>query len=109
MAKPTTTKPNHLTKSEIFDAVVEAVGQEVSPKAVKAVIEALVKVGHEELRRTGRFIFPGLAKFTVVRKPARPAREGLNPFTRQKQIFAARPARRSVKARPVKAVKDAVG
>jgi len=46
--------------------------------------------------------------FVVVKKPARPAREGINPFTGQKQKFAAKPASKAVRARPVKAVKDAV-
>jgi nucleoid DNA-binding protein len=50
----------------------------------------------------------GFAKFTVHKKPARPAREGINPFTKQKQKFAAKPASKAVRARPVKAVKDAV-
>jgi hypothetical protein len=44
----------------------------------------------------------------VVKKPARPAREGINPFTKEKQMFAAKPASKAVRARPVKAVKDAV-
>jgi DNA-binding protein HU-beta len=109
MPMPTTpTASKHLTKTEILTAVSKAVGDEVSQKDVKAVVEALVKIGHQELRRIGRFIFPGLAKFIVVRRAARPAREWVNPFTRQAQTFAAKPARKSVKARPVKAVKDAV-
>ena len=57
----------------------------------------------------GRFGFQeGFAKFVVVRKPARPAREGINPFTIEKQKFAAKPASKGVRARPVKAIKDAV-
>jgi hypothetical protein len=51
---------------------------------------------------------PGFAKFVVVKKPARPAREGINPFTKEKQKFAAKPASKGVRARPIKALKDAV-
>jgi hypothetical protein len=36
------------------------------------------------------------------------AREGINPFTKQSQTFAAKPASKSVRARPIKAIKDAV-
>jgi DNA-binding protein HU-beta len=54
-------------------------------------------------------VLPGFAKFVVVKKPARPVREGINPFTKQKQMFAAKPASKGVRARAVKAVKDAVG
>jgi nucleoid DNA-binding protein len=110
MAKPTTTaKKKPLSKSEVLNAVADAVGEEVSRKHVKAVVETLVSVGHRELKRNGIFVLPGFAKFVVVKKPARPARKGINPFTKEEQMFAAKPASKAVKARPVKAVKDAVG
>jgi DNA-binding protein HU-beta len=110
MAKPAATKKTKpLSKSEILTAVSEAVGEEVSKKHVKEVVEALVEVGHKELKKSGTFVLPGFAKFVVVKKPARPARRGVNPFTKLEQTFAAKPASKSVKARPVKAIKDAVG
>ena len=105
-AKKTSTKP--LSKSAILEAVVNAIGEELSRKQVKLVVETLVTVGHRELKKTGVFVLPGFAKFVVVKKPARPAREGINPFTKEKQKFAAKPASKGVRARPVKAVKDAV-
>ncbi len=109
MAKPATTKKNKpLSKSEILNAIADAVGEEVSRKHVKAVVEALVDVGHKELKKNGLFVLPGFAKFVVVKKPARPARKGINPFTKQEQTFAAKPASKAVRARPVKAIKDAV-
>ncbi len=74
----------------------------------KEVVETLVAVGHKELKKSGVFVLPGFAKFVVVKKPARPAHEGINPFTKEKQMFAAKPAGKGVRARPVKAVKDAV-
>jgi DNA-binding protein HU-beta len=107
MAKPTT-KNKPLTKSEILNAVADAVGEEVARRHVKAVIENLVEVGHKELKKNGIFVLHGFAKFVVVKKPARPARKGINPFTKQEQTFAAKPASKAVRARPVKAVKDAV-
>jgi nucleoid DNA-binding protein len=109
MAKPTTaSKKKPLSKSEILNEVADAIGEEVSRKHVKQVVEALVALGHKELKKNGIFVLPGFAKFVVVKKPARPAREGINPFTKEKQMFAAKPASKAVKARPVKAVKDAV-
>jgi hypothetical protein len=45
-------------------------------------------------------------KVIVVNKPATPARRGINPFTKQEQMFAAKPARRVVKIRALKALKD---
>ncbi len=51
---------------------------------------------------------PGFSKFAVVKRAATPARAGINPFTKEPTTFAAKPARKVVKARPVKALKDAV-
>jgi nucleoid DNA-binding protein len=110
MAKPTTAKKNKpLSKSAVLQAVADAVGEEVSRKHVKQIVETLVTLGHKELKKNGIFVLPGFAKFVVVKKPARPARDGINPFTKEKQRFAAKPASKSVRARPVKAIKDAVG
>jgi DNA-binding protein HU-beta len=74
----------------------------------KEVIEAVAAIGHKELKKTGAFVVPGLAKFIVIKKPATKARQGINPFTKEPTTFKARPARKIVRARPVKAVKDAV-
>ena len=104
MAK--TGKP--LTKSAVLEAVTNAVGDEIPRKHVKQVVESLVAVGHKQLKKTGVFVLHGFAKFVVVKKPARPAREGINPFTKEKQKFAAKPASKGVRARAVKAIKDAV-
>jgi DNA-binding protein HU-beta len=104
-----TTSNKALSKSAVLEAVGETLGDaELSRKQVKAVVEALASVGHRELKKNGVFVLPGFAKFVVVKKPARPAREGINPFTKQKQKFAAKPASKGVRARPIKALKDAV-
>ncbi len=107
--KKATSSNKPLSKSAILQAVTDACGEEISRKHVKLVVETLVSVGHKELKKSGVFVLPGFAKFVVVKKPARPAREGINPFTKEKQKFAAKPASKGVRARPVKAVKDAVG
>jgi DNA-binding protein HU-beta len=65
-------------------------------------------IGHKELKKTGAFVVPGLAKFIVIEKPATKARQGINPFTKELTTFKAKPARKIVRARPVKAAKDAV-
>jgi nucleoid DNA-binding protein len=111
MAKASTAKKSNgkpLSKSAVLEAVTDAIGEEITRKQVKLVVETLVEIGHRELKKNGIFVLPGFAKFTVFKKPARPAREGINPFTKEKQKFAAKPASKGVRARPVKAVKDAV-
>ena len=100
-------KPSTLSKSALINAVVQEVG-EISRKEVKTILETLADVAYKELKKSGIFTMPGFAKFRVVKKPATKAREGVNPFTKQPMTFAAKPASKSVRARPIKAIKDAV-
>ncbi len=108
MAKASKKNQKPLSKNAILEAITNSVGEDLSKKQIKMVMETLVEVGHRELKKTGVFVLPGFAKFTVVKKPARPAREGINPFTKEMQKFPAKPASKGVRARAVKAVKDAV-
>src|SRR5690349_8113845 len=100
------TMPTYLTKSQLVNKIAEM--QELAKKDVKAMMEALTEVGHKELKKNGIFVVPGFAKFVVVKKPATKARMGKNPFTGEEMMFKAKPARKIVRARPVKAVKEAV-
>jgi DNA-binding protein HU-beta len=95
-----------MSKSQLIEKI--ATTTEVSKKEVKGVMDALVDVGHKELKKNGVFLVPGFAKFVVVKKPATKARKGTNPFTGEEMMFKAKPARKIVRARPVKAAKDAV-
>ena len=97
-----------MSKSGLIQAIAEAVGEELTRKQVRNVLESLIGVGHRELKKSGVFTLPGFAKFRVVKKPATKARQGINPFTKQPQTFAAKPASKSVRARPIKAIKDAL-
>lgn len=96
-----------MSKSGLINAVVESVG-DLSRKQVRSIIEALADVGYKELKRSGIFTLPGFAKFRVVNKPATKARAGINPFTKQPMQIAAKPKSKSVRARPIKAIKEAV-
>ena len=99
--------PNYLTKSQLLEKISEA-HSTLSKRDIKGVMETLATVGHKELKKAGVFVVPGFAKFVVIKKPATKAREGTNPFTGEKMMFKAKPARKIVRARPVKAIKDAV-
>ena len=96
-----------LSKSQLVERITAELDG-LSKKDVKGVLESLVSVGHKELKKTGTFLVPGFAKFVVIKKPATKEREGINPFTKEPTIFKAKPARKIVRARPVKAAKDAV-
>ncbi len=94
------------TKSEILSKIAEAT--QLSRKQVASVLEALsgqVKAAVGK-KGPGIFVVPGLLKILVVQKPATPERKGINPFTKLEQVFAAKPARRVIKVRALKALKD---
>jgi nucleoid DNA-binding protein len=98
-----------MSKNGLITAITEAVGDDVTRRQVKAVLESLIDIGHKELKRSKIFTMPGFAKFRVVAKPATKARQGINPFTKEPMTFPAKPASKSVRARPIKAIKEAVG
>jgi DNA-binding protein HU-beta len=95
-----------MTKSELIQQIADDL--ELAKKDVKAVLESLATVGYKEMKKTGEFLLPGFAKFVVVKKPATKARKGINPFTKEPTVFKAKPARKMLKVRPVKAAKDAL-
>ncbi len=98
-----------LSKSQFVAAVADKSG--VSKKEATAVLAAMNAVIVHELTKKGKnqeVTIPGLLKLSVSIKPATPARPGINPFTKEPITIKAKPERKVVKARPVKALKDAV-
>lgn len=95
-----------ITKSELINQIVDATS--VAKKDVKNVIESFIEHGHKELKKKGMFVVPGFVKLVVSKKPATKERPGVNPFTGEKITIKAKPARKVVRARPVKAIKDVV-
>jgi nucleoid DNA-binding protein len=97
-----------LTKSAFVATIAEKSG--LTKKQAAAVLDAMNDVIAQQLAKNGpgEVTIPGLVKLNVVEKPAVPEREGVNPFTKEPTIFKAKPASRAVKARPVKALKDAI-
>ncbi len=100
----TSTKP--ATKSEILAKIAE--DTELSRKQVASVFDSLqaqIK-GAVGKKGPGVFTIPGLMKINVITKPATPKRKGINPFTKQEQVFPAKPARKVIKVRPLKNLKE---
>ncbi len=87
------------TKTQLTAAIAEETG--LSKKDVAAVFGSLhgIMRGHLRPRGPGIFTLPGVAKFTVKKKPATKTRKGVNPFTGAEIMIAAKPASRVVKAR----------
>ena len=97
-----------LTKSQIIQAIADAHKDKLARKDVANVLQSLASVGYKELKKNGLFVLPGFAKFVVIKKPATKERQGINPFTKEPMTFAAKPKSKSVRARPIKAIKDAL-
>jgi nucleoid DNA-binding protein len=95
-----------MSKTEFVEAIASQSGLE--KKQVNAVLDAINDVVYKELKAENEVVLPGLVKLTSVTKPAVPEREGINPFTKEKTMFKAKPARKVIKPRPLKALKDAV-
>jgi nucleoid DNA-binding protein len=94
------------TKTQIIAQIAE--NTELTKKQVQTVLDELGDVieGHIKKRACGEFVLPGLMKIVTVKKPARKARKGINPFTGQETTFAAKPASNSVRVRPLKKLKE---
>lgn len=96
-----------LTKSSLTALLAEQTG--VDAKSVKAVLAALegAMLGSVHKKGVQSFTLPGLLKIEVQKVPAKPKRKGINPFTKEEQVFAAKPATVRIKARALKKLKDA--
>ena len=94
------------TKSEILSSIAQST--ELSRKQVASVFDALSTIIKTNLGKKGPglFVVPGLMKIMVIQKPATKAHKGINPFTKEEQMFKAKPARKVIKVRPLKALKD---
>jgi nucleoid DNA-binding protein len=108
-SKPAAPKPikEALSKSGLVAHLAETTG--VVAKDVRSVLAALEGAVHASINKkgAGAFTLPGLLKIAVVNVPAKPKRKGINPFTKEEQWFAAKPATVKVKVRPLKKLKDA--
>ena len=97
-----------LTKSEILTSIAGTT--ELSRRQVASVVDALGDLAKKNVGKKGPgiFVLPGLLKIVAIQKPAVAAHRGINPFTKQEQMFKAKPARKVVKIRAMKALKDMV-
>jgi nucleoid DNA-binding protein len=95
-----------MTKSQMFTDIGEAT--DLSRKQVAAVFTELESLIGRSIAKKGlgEFTVPGLMKVTTVKKPAKKARKGVNPFTGEEQMFKAKPASIAVKVRPLKKLKE---
>ena len=96
-----------LNKSGLIANLTENSG--VATKDVRAVLAALEGAVTASVNKkgAGAFVLPGLLKITAVKVAAKPKRKGINPFTKEETVFAAKPATIKLKVRPLKRLKEA--
>lgn len=96
------------SKSEFYSTIAEHT--DLPKKQVAQVFDVVGRMIEADLGKNGPGMIniPGLMRVLVQRKPATKAREGVNPFTGEKMMFKAKPARNVVKVRPLKQLKEAV-
>ncbi len=95
-----------LTKSQLLSEIADRSG--VTKKEAGEVLDALRDVVIEQLKGVGVVVLPLGLKLTLKDKPATKARPGRNPFTGEEITIKAKPASKTVKALPLKALKDAI-
>ena len=91
---------DRMTQSQLIKELAETC--EVTNKIAKAMLEAFAGIAIRETKKTGQFVLPGIGK--LVRQE-RKARLGRNPATGESIKI---PAKKVVKFRVAKAVKDAI-
>jgi nucleoid DNA-binding protein len=99
-----TKKPR--TKGQVLSGIATALA--LPRKQVSGVLDALAAMIVQDIKSVGVFSLSGLAKVTLVHKPATKARKGINPFTGEPTVFKAKPARKVVKIRALAGLKKAV-
>merc|ERR1712188_214426 len=95
-----------MTATAAYKSVAESTGLKV--KDVKGVMEAMVGVAADQLKKAGSFKIAGALNLKLKSKPATPARKGVNPFTKEPCVFKAKPASKTVRALPMKTFKELV-
>jgi len=97
-----------MSKSQFVTALAEKSG--LNKKQVTSMLDTINAVVAQQLskRGPGEVLIPGLIKLNVVDKPATRQHEGINPFTKEPMTYKAKAARKVIKARPLKALIDAI-
>merc|ERR1719321_2564290 len=95
-----------LSASAAYAALAEKNG--VKAKVVKGIVEGLLETAAGELKKNGTFKLAGCLNLKLKKKPATPARKGVNPFTKEPCVFKAKPASKTVRALAMKKLKTMI-
>merc|ERR1712224_1089605 len=90
MKKRKAMKAAGMTQSGVYQSVAETTG--LKTKDVKGVVDAMMGVAAEQVKKSGSFKLAGMLNMKLKNKPATKARKGINPFTKEPCVFKAKPA-----------------
>eukprot|EP00928_Gymnodinium_smaydae_P099259 TRINITY_DN9422_c0_g1_i1.p1 TRINITY_DN9422_c0_g1~~TRINITY_DN9422_c0_g1_i1.p1 ORF type:complete len:115 (+),score=40.22 TRINITY_DN9422_c0_g1_i1:275-619(+) len=94
-----------MTATAAYQSVAESCA--LKSKDVKTIMQGYFDLCAAELKKNGVFNVCQMLKLKL-KKPATPARKGVNPFTKEPCVFKAKPASKAVKMLPLRKLKDAV-
>jgi len=99
---------NKMSKSQFVATLAEKSG--LNKKQALSALDTINTMVAQQLGKQGpgEVLIPGLLKLLIVNKPATPQHEGVNPFTKEPMTYKAKAARKVIKVRPLKALKDAI-
>lgn len=97
-----------MSKSQFVTTLAEKSG--LSRKQAVSALDTMNAMVAQQLSKKGpgEVLIPGLLKLSVIDKPATRKHEGINPFTKEPMTYKAKAARKVIKVRPLKALKDAI-
>ena len=95
-----------VTATSVYASIAEKNG--LKGKQVKTVVDGLVEIAASELKKNGSFKLGGCLNMKLKKKPARPARKGVNPFTKEPCVFKAKPASKTVRCLAMKKLKEMI-
>merc|ERR1712007_317820 len=99
-------KSSAMGASGAYASVGESTG--LKGKQVKECLEAYMALAASQLKTSGSFKLGGTINMKLKSKPARPAKKGVNPFTKEPCVFKAKPASKTVRALPMKKFKEMI-
>lgn len=97
-----------MSKSTMLKTITDVTS--LGKKDVVAVLDCFAQLIEKHVKSggPGTFVMPGMLKISVVKKPARPSRKGVNPFTGEEITIKAKPAYKAVKIKALKKLKEMV-
>merc|ERR1719409_1581163 len=93
-----------MTQSGVYQSVAETTG--LKTKDVKGVVDAMMGVAAEQVKKSGSFKLAGMLNMKLKNKPATKARKGINPFTKEPCVFKAKLASKTVRCLAMKKLKE---